>query len=55
MFKFILVAALVWLLFYFFKNKTKLNTVVQCTQCNDTIAKQDATLKNGKYYCSSCV
>jgi formylmethanofuran dehydrogenase subunit E len=52
MFKFIAIAVLVWLLFYFFKNKQKLNKVIKCENCGEIVSQQDALTQNNKNYCS---
>jgi formylmethanofuran dehydrogenase subunit E len=52
MFKFIAIFVLVWLLFYFFQNKRKLNKVVKCENCGEIIPQKDALIQNGKNYCS---
>ena len=59
MFKFIIIFALVWLLFILFKNKKKMSAlkeVVKCDTCNEIIAKDKAIIIDDKNYCSkACI
>jgi len=59
MFKFIIIFALVWLLFVLFKNKKKINAlkeVVKCETCDEIIAKDKAIVVGDKNYCSkTCI
>ena len=63
-FKFLVLAAIIFFIYILFFRKNRLNTkkpttntditeeLVECPTCNTFVSKKDAILSNGRYYCS---